>query len=261
MGRLLVHLHLHYQDQTDFFLGLLSNITIPYELVVTLTDDNPEVCDEILTRKPDARILHTHNCGYDVYPFFQAMKEYDLSRFDYILKLHTKNRNGNLTVNHLHYQGYGFRNNLVWPLLGSPKNFSRALDTIAASPQVGMVCSRYFLLKKEAHQNCKNTMKLCGEYGIPYQDDVPFCAGTMFLCRSEIVRFLLKNDYTPNDYGNQTHTGNTGTLAHSMETMFGIVCRHLGYEIKGVKGSCTNYSRVFFWKLLFHKDIRWIRSH
>ena len=104
-------------------------------------------------------------------------------------------------------------------------------------------------------------MKLCGEYGIPYQDDVPFCAGTMFLCRSEIVRFLLKNDYTPNDYGNQTHTGNTGTLAHSMETMFGIVCRHLGYEIKGVKGSRTNYSRVFFWKLLFHKDIRWIRSH
>ena len=113
MGRLLVHLHLHYQDQTDFFLGLLSNITIPYELVVTLTDDNPEVCGKILSRKPDARILHTHNCGYDVYPFFQAMKEYDLSRFDYILKLHTKNRNGNLTVNHLHYQGYGFRNNLL----------------------------------------------------------------------------------------------------------------------------------------------------
>ena len=260
MGGLLVHLHLYYQDQTDFFMSLLSNIIIPYELVVTLTDDNPEVCGKILSRKPDARIMLTDNCGYDVYPFFQAMKEYDLSRFDYILKLHTKNSNGNLTLNHLHYKGYGFRDNLVGPLVGSQKNFRKALDAIS-SPRVGMVCSRYFLLRKESQQNRSNTMKLCGEYGIPYEDDVAFCAGTMFLCRSEIVQFLLKMDHSADDYGNRLRTGNAGTLAHSMETMFGIVCRHLGYVIKGVKGSCSYYSRVFFWKLLYHKDIRWIRSH
>ena len=104
-------------------------------------------------------------------------------------------------------------------------------------------------------------MKLCGEYGIPYEDNVAFCAGTMFLCRSEIVQFLLKMDHSADDYGNRLRTGNAGTLAHSMETMFGIVCRHLGYVIKGVKGSCSYYSRVFFWKLLYHKDICWIRSH
>ena len=68
----------------------------------------------------------------------------------------------------------------------------------------------------------------------------------------------MKNDYTAADYGKQLKTGNVGSLAHSMETMFGLACQHLGYQVKGLPSSSLRYSLVFHLKLLYHKDIRWL---
>jgi lipopolysaccharide biosynthesis protein len=261
MGRLLVHLHLYYQDQADFFLDRLPNITVPFKLIVTLTEENDEIRRKILSIVPDAEIMLFENCGYDVYPFFQAMKKFDLSSFDYILKLHTKNKRNKLSLNHLHYHGYGFRNNLVAPLIGSKECFDTAFGTISSSQRVGMVCPKFFLVREEAPKNRKYTEKLCRDYNIPYKEDVVFCAGTMFLCRSEIIRFLLKNDYPAKEYGYQPKTGSVGSLAHSMETMFGMACHHLGYEVKGVKSTSRYYSLVFRIKLISHKDIRWLSAY
>lgn len=261
MGNLLVHLHIYYQDQTDWFLDRLSNITVPFSLIVTITDENEEIRSKILSRVPDARILPVENSGYDVYPFFQAMKQVDLSQYEYILKVHTKNSRRSLHVNHLHFHGYEFRNNLVKPLIGSKKRFDIAYQAISSSEQVGIVCPRFFLLKKEAPRNCAYTEKICNEYGIPYNNEAVFCSGTMFLCRSEIIRFLLKNDYSADDYGKDLKTGSVGTLAHSMETMFGLACHHLGYQVKAVPCFHPYYSAVFMFKLITHKDIRWILSH
>ncbi len=258
MGKLLVHLHLYYQDQADFFLERLSNITVPFKLIVTLTYESGEIRRKFLSQYPDAEVLLVENSGYDVYPFFQAMKSVDLASYEYILKIHTKNSRGALALNHLHYKDYGFRDNIIAPLIGSKKRFDIAFKTISSSTDVGMVCPKFFLLKKEASQNRQFTEKLCLEYGIPYDDEAVFCAGTMFLCRAEIIRFLLKNNYSADDYGKQLTTGSVGSLAHSMETMFGIVCRHLGYKVKGLKGSSFYYSMVFFFKFIAHRDIRWL---
>ena len=261
MSKLLVHLHLYYHDQADYFLERLANITVPFKLLVTLTDENEEIRRKILSAYPDAEIMLIENCGYDVYPFFQAMKRVDLSSYEYILKIHTKNSRNKLSLNHLHYRGYGFRDNLVTPLVGSKEYFETAFNTISSSPNVGMVCPKYFLIKKEAPKNRAFTEKLCQDYGIPYDSEAVFCAGTMFLCRSEIVQFLLKKDYSASEYGTQLKTGSVGSLAHSMETMFGIVCRHLGYEVKGLKGSSRYYSMVFGIKYITHKDIRWLSDY
>ena len=261
MGKLLVHLHLYYQDQTDYFLDRLSNITVPFTLIVTMTDENAEIRKKILVKFPDARIITVENSGYDVYPFFQAMKQFDLSSFDYILKIHTKNCRDRLKVNHLTFHGYDFRDNLVSPLIGTKKNFNRAFKAISSSGNVGIVCPRFFLVKSEAPGNYPMTEKLCGEYGIGYKKDAVFCSGTMFLCRSEIIRFLQKNDYSAADYGMHLKTGSVGTLAHSMETMFGLTCSHLGYEVKGLRSNSLHFSLIFFIKLLIHKDIRWLLSY
>ena len=260
MSELLVHLHLYYLDQTDYFLEKLSNITVPFRLIVTMTDENAEIRGRIQSRYPNSSVLIVENSGYDVYPFFQAMKQVDLSKYEYILKIHTKNCRNRLNVNHLHFQGYGFRDNLVQPLIGSKKNFNRAWNRISQSGNTGIVCPRFFLVNKEAPENYTTTEKLCQDYGIPYNREAVFCSGTMFLCRSEIIRFLQKNDYTALDYGGQLKTGNTGTLAHSMETMFGMACSHLGYEVKGIRSTSLYYSLVFLIKITYHKDIRWLLS-
>ena len=261
MGKLLVHLHLYYHDQADYFLERLSNITVPFKLIVTLAVESDEIRRKFLSQYPDAEVMLIENCGYDVYPFFQAMKSIDLSSYEYILKLHTKNCRNTLALNHLHYQGYGFRDNLITPFIGSKKYFDKAFKTISSSPDVGMVCPKFFLLKEEVSQNRPFTEKLCHDYGINYDAEAVFCAGTMFLCRAEIVRFLLRNNYSADDYGRQLTTGSVGSLAHSMETMFGIVCHHLGYKVKGLKGSSLYYSMVFFFKYIYHKDIRWLSDY
>lgn len=261
MGKLLVHLHLYYHDQADYFLERLSNITVPFKLIVTLTDENGEIRSKFLSAYPDAEIMLVENSGYDVYPFFQAMKRIDLSSYEYILKIHTKNSRKKLSLNHLHYRGYGFRDNLITPLVGSKEFFDIAFNTISSSPDVGLVCPKFFLIKKEAPKNRAFTEKLCHDYDIPYDSEAVFCAGTMFFCRTEIVQFLLKNDYSADDYGRQLKTGSVGSLAHSMETMFGIVCHHLGYKVKGLKGASRYYEMVFFFKNITHKDIRWLSEY
>jgi hypothetical protein len=68
----------------------------------------------------------------------------------------------------------------------------------------------------------------------------------------------MKNDYTAADYGTQLKTGNVGSPAHSMETMFGLACSHLGYQVKGIGGNGFYYTMVFFLKTIYHKDIRWL---
>lgn len=261
MSKLLVHFHLYYHDQADYYLDRLLNITVPFRLIVTLTDDNEEIRRKITSRVPDAEIMLVENCGYDVYPFFQAMKQVDLSAYEFILKIHTKNRRRKLSVNHLHYYRYGFRNNLVNPLIGSKECFDIAFNTISSSPRVGMVCPRFFLLRKEAPKNRAYTEKVCHDYNIPYNSEAVFCAGTMFFCRSEIVRFLLKKDYPASEYGSQLKTGSVGSLAHSLETMFGIVSQHLGYDVRGVKGTSLLYKLVYLEKYVFHKDVRWLMEH
>lgn len=259
MNRLLVHLHLYYQDQTDYFLDRLKNITIPYQLIVTYSVENESIKQKIASQIPNTKFLHVENCGYDIYPFFQAMKQFDLSSYDYILKIHTKNSRNTDTLNHLHFHGNEFRDNLITPLMGSKFRFKRAFRKIKSSPQTGLICTRYllYLIRNAVSENHENTRKLCQDYNIPYNQDVPFPAGTMFLCRSEIVRFLQKKEYTDADYGFMLKTGAVGSLAHSMEEMFGLTCAYLGYKVKGVQ-TISKYSFIFIGKCIAHKDVRWL---
>ena len=41
--KLLVHLHLFYHDQLDWFVSRLKNITCDYDLWITVTEKNREI--------------------------------------------------------------------------------------------------------------------------------------------------------------------------------------------------------------------------
>ncbi len=257
-NKLLIHIHLYYTEQTDFFLKELSNVSVPFDLIVTLTHEDSDVSSKISAQVPNAQFLVVENCGYDVYPFFLAMGKYDLNEYDYILKIHTKNCNTSPSLNHIHYHGNGFRNGLITPLLGSEYNFKKAFKRISF-PKTGIVCSKNFLIKQESATNNATTELLCEKYSVPYKKDYVFCAGTMFLCRSEIIKKILEKKYTAEDFRSNLKTGDSGTLAHSMETLFGIICHNMGYKIQGVHSWTTfkDFLRIIL-KSIVHKDIRWL---
>ena len=89
--RLLVHFHIYYLQHVDYFLGMMKNInSVRWDLFVTSPHIDEATENKIKEFKPDARIEHVPNEGYDIWPFIYMVKSICLEDYDCILKLHTK---------------------------------------------------------------------------------------------------------------------------------------------------------------------------
>ena len=83
MSRLLVHLHIYYHNQVDYFIGKMKNITdCEWDLLVTFSEYDSQTEALIKEFKPSAAFLKVENVGYDVWPFISVLKKIDFSRYD-----------------------------------------------------------------------------------------------------------------------------------------------------------------------------------
>lgn len=238
MKKVLVHLHIYYRDQTDYFIGKLSNICgCEWDLYVTMTELNSETESKLLSFKPDAHIMKVENRGYDVWPFIRVLKSVDLDKYDYILKLHTKNRSdASSRINGLSLDNYKWRDELVDPLLKSKKIFLKLLDNFDRYPEVGLMCSH--LLYKHISNGLKEDMsKLDNELkrlGLNVKDK-KFCAGTMFIARSAPYK-LFQNDGLIDIglFSDIPHSHSIGSMAHVYERILTMVVNAAGYKVKPI---------------------------
>lgn len=238
MKKVLVHLHIYYRDQTDYFIGKLSNICgCEWDLYVTMTELNSETESKLLSFKPDAHIMQVENRGYDVWPFIRVLKAVDLDKYDYILKLHTKNRSdASSRINGLSLDNYKWRDELVDPLLKSKKIFLKLLDNFDRYPEVGLMCSH--LLYKHISNGLKEDMsKLDNELkrlGLNVKDK-KFCAGTMFIARSAPYK-LFQNDGLIDIglFSDIPHSHSIGSMAHVYERILTMVVNAAGYKVKPI---------------------------
>ena len=144
MKRIIVIFHLYYEDQLPYFIGLLSNIHgVEWDLLVTGNSISERAVASLRSFKPDVRFLETENVGYDVWPFIKAVGAVDLSEYDVVFKLHTKNSTGGTTfrVNGFPMKGFEWRNELAGSLLRSKRQFSEVLSLFENHSDAGMVCS------------------------------------------------------------------------------------------------------------------------
>lgn len=238
MKKVLVHLHIYYRDQTDYFIGKLSNICgCEWDLYVTMTELNSETESKLLSFKPDAHIMKVENRGYDVWPFIRVLKSVDLDKYDYILKLHTKNRSdASSRINGLSLDNYKWRDELVDPLLKSKKIFLKLLDNFDRYPEVGLMCSH--LLYKHISNGLQEDMsKLDNELkrlGLNVKDK-KFCAGTMFIARSAPYK-LFQNDGLIDIglFSDIPHSHSIGSMAHVYERILTMVVNAAGYKVKPI---------------------------
>ena len=238
--KILVHLHLFYHDQLDWFLAQLKNITCPYDLFVTVVERNSVSLEKLLEFKPDTQIIKVKNYGYDVYPFWQVLQKINLSDYRYVLKIHTKNRredtwkkDGGVT-----YTQYQWRNDLIDPLIGSKTCFRKTLKIFDKKPYVGMIGSKNLLRTKDSLAYISDTQKICEKFNILYQE-APFVCGTMFMVRSWILNKFKNYPFKDNDFSAIALTGQTDSLAHRMEVVFGILNAYYGYTLCGVQNFRT----------------------
>lgn len=265
MKRLLVHLHAFYADQVPYFLERLTALEgTAWDLYVTCVRDDPQLREAILAFRPDAHLILVENAGYDVWPFISLLRQVPLDRYDYVLKLHTKNRapRKTLSVNGVFLPGFRWRNLLVEALLGSPERFRETLALLEDDPSAGMACCGA-LLKKLSRVQPDDTFLLREEMdhiGLPLKGD-RFCAGTMFLARVEPFRFFAGRWPAPagHDVDASRHSrleresidaelfrGESGTHrswspAHVYERILSLCVPAAGYRIVPVKSLLYYY--------------------
>lgn len=247
--KFLVHLHMYYHNQIDYFVKKLSNICdCDWDLYVTYVEENQNTFDKLKALKPDANFIKVENLGYDVWPFIQVIRKVNLDDYDYVLKLHTKNyAKEKIVLNgcKMKFKGFLWRDELVNVLIGSQKRFKSNLELLNTKKNIGMIASKLFCLPigsnypedtcdlyyLKKHLNLKNS-------------HWNFIAGTMFIIKSDTLKILEHSDINYKNFSVNSKTGCYGTYAHVLERIFTAIVKELGYKIYLVKSLRYRVAKV-----------------
>lgn len=237
MKRLLVILHIYYHDQADWFISKLKNIHgCDWDLIVTCSQIKESTASKFRSFKEDTRFQEVENVGYDVWPFIKAIKSIDITGYDYVMKLHTKNPDDyRMKINGIKLTGESWRNLLVDGLLKSRNQFARCINAFSKDPDTGMVCS-YELCVRPSMKYQEDTHLLAAEtkrIGITRQGQ-PFCCGTMFIVKPECLKPIIDAELDNTVWGEESKSHSAASLAHVYERVFGAAVSETGYRIKGI---------------------------
>lgn len=238
--RVAVHLHLHYLDLFEEFIGYLGNIPVPFDLFVTVTQPAPELAADLGRRFPHVAVLEVENRGKDIGGFIAALNRFDLDRYQLVLKLHSKkslNFGSYIRVVQALFgsdvvDGASWRRQLLDPVLGSPKAVAAVLGAFRSDPALGMVGSAKFICSAP-EADAAMYRELCHRLGVRPQ--VLFFAGTMFWVRGAVLGRIRRAGFTPEDFDSAALGAVEGTLEHGFERAFGALVADCGYTVGGVR--------------------------
>lgn len=234
--KILVHLHLFYHNQLDWFLTKLKNIKGKYDLFVTVTEQNEISAQKLKAFKPDVNIIKVPNRGYDIYPFWLVLQQVDLDEYGLVLKVHTKNERTEVYINGgVSFSGWQWRDALIDSLLKDKHSFNKNI-AIFKDDNVGMIGNTDLIRDpaKIADPTFENILKpmLEKRFGQTLVH-APFVCGTMFMVRSFILDEFKRFDFKLCDFGKECATGQVADLAHGLERYFGILVRKYKKELVG----------------------------
>lgn len=228
--RIAVVLHLFYPEYWSEFAQALSALPERTQLFVTTSPEKLGwVRRIVLTDRPDAVVVGLPNRGRDLGALVGLFESHDLSRYDFVLKLHSK-RSPHLPE----AVGQRWRRELLKHLLpdGRVTDMLRALE---ASPDIGLAGPQQWLADIRSTQGFETNSaaihglaERIGVAGDPF--DLPFVAGTMFWVRGAVLAQLAALGLTQDDF--EPEAGQLdGTLAHALERAFGLLARKLGWRV------------------------------
>ncbi len=228
MKPIFVCVHVYYTEMWNELSTCIKNITVPFDLVITMV--KRDVAFENIVKKdfPNAKILVVENRGFDVGPFIQVLNETNLDNYSYIIKLHTKRNLGNCIFNGYNIGKFRHRK-LLLDFLSSHERFNTILDSFLHNNQIGMVAN-FKLISNKKNLNCmEKCLELSQKMNLPLTKFEYVC-GTMFMVRANLFSVLKKLDISINDF-EIPRSHRDGQLAHVFERMFGFVVLAQGYNI------------------------------
>ena len=248
------------EEMLDYISNLSSNKEIEYDLFVTMSQVDENAEKRIYEFKDDARIIRVANRGYDVAPFLQALKQADLKKYDYIIKMHSKRTlKDTAYLPSCRLKGEDWRRKLL-EFMSCPMHLVKTLKCFEKNPCVGMISSAELIVNtgKEDYQANQKAAKIIRGMGLPLRQQ-KFVAGTMFIARAELFRLFKMLPYDSADFEefNPSHQG--GTLAHALERVLGIMIYSQGFKIAPYDNRRIRFiAKVVLYKLqnfIFYKRV------
>lgn len=232
MKKILVHAHIYYEDMWEEIKACLDNlINEEYDLYVTLSNNSSILKCDIKKFKSNSEIFIVENRGYDVAPFVHVLNMVDLSKYDYIVKIHTKrNMMERLFLNHYEMSGPLWRDSAL-SFIRTRENFNKCLSAFEKYEALGMIANHKLIYsgfwgKKTDEDRCRNLlMKM--NFIVP---EIKFVAGTMFISRAKLFIPIQKMGITISDF-EKSDRNTQSSLAHVIERIFGCVIIAQGFRI------------------------------
>lgn len=258
LKRLLVHLHVYYHEQVDYFVGKLGNISgVEWDLAVTYSTPHAETERKLREVNANARFIQVENYGYDVWPFIKVIQQTDLDRYDYVLKLHTKRSVPQKKFRNVTLTGYGWRDMLVDGVLANADYFNRLLSIFANEPATGMLSCYVTLDRCHRIYRGSSVMREMNRIGLDTDCNL-MCHGTMFLARASVFKGLQQEKVNAELFCHEHSLSDVDdTNAHIYERIFSLLPSTVGMAHKGVYPSKSLVNKMKTYSLL-SRALKWL---
>ena len=233
--RVAVHLHLHHIDLADEFASYLSNIPLPFRLMISLTD--ADCAERIYTLfsetcpRAAVEVRSVQNRGRDIASLVSEFAE-SLRESDIIAHFHSKRSLHNPAK-------VDWRRQLLHSLLGSEDLIRNIFSLFRFNPHLGMVFPEYhWSLEKQISwgRNFEVCEDLATRTGLSIDKArlTLFPAGSMFWARAKALDALIGAEFDMKEFPPEEGQVD-GTLAHAIERMLGEYVRQAGFDLHQIK--------------------------
>ncbi|MFZ1814409.1 MAG: rhamnan synthesis F family protein [Rhizobiaceae bacterium] len=231
--RICVVIHLYYTDLWRDFDLALQSMKWPFDLVITLNQEDGDLCASISKSYPGT-IFHVRpNLGRDVAPFLWLLGQGAFDGYDLVCKMHAKKsaKQGAETL-----VGRLWRRRAILDLIGSSERVEKIIGAFEADPSIGMAGSTALHLPTPANHdpsgipslnNRKQIAKQCGFERC--NNPAQFYAGTMFWVRPQVLE-PVRHLGLEKSMSLGTGSGDTSEMEYAMERFFGDLVTAQGYQ-------------------------------
>lgn len=230
-----VHIHLFYQDLIPEFKGYLSNIPVPFDLLLSIPktvrckDHDIEEAFSSLENINKVIIKHTTNRGRDIAPMVCTFGK-EIMEHDFLLHFHTKKSPHDDTQN-------GWRTYMLQHIVGSRELVEKILTQLSTFASV--VCAPDFLFnvskdKWGNKQNLPEAQKIIDRspLNINLKEEYPvidFPQGSFFWARTDCLTTLFEMNLEYEDFPSEPLPVD-GTMAHAMERLIFLWGKDTAYQ-------------------------------
>lgn len=210
--------HAFHLDVLDDLALHAANFPQDADQYITFPDDfSDDKRSVIKSLFPKATAVAVPNMGQDIGALLSLMDKVDLSKYDFICKIHSKKGNK---------KPLEWRLALLRGVLGSQAQVARTINFFQNDPSVKLAGARQLYLHGPSNlwTNAENIRKMFGDLiaGFDYtSNDWGFIGGTCFWIRTEIL-ITIRNQMRRIELKPATYVDD-GTPAHAVERIFGML--------------------------------------